>query len=306
MKRLLLACTLLAALAGNALADTVQVDATFEKTNKWLKDNNLSLTGSPNGQRDDAAAFGQEALLFYGEGVGNPDHKTPAQRGMMAKEAAKVMAQKALTEYLEGFALVGESSVKDGMAQSSIVRTAVAGFVKGMQVVYQEYNAKEDTAVTLVKIGLHGPKGFASAIYDKMNKDPQLKKELATDKPVFRAAAVSLDQAYDGLIIDAKEQAFRPALINRVFSLKGEVLYDPAKVSQKILIEQGCGEYTNSVEKAKAALESRGVKHPLVIKASGTMNPSDLQVTDEDAVTIFSANQKGNFMAGAKVAFVLQ
>jgi hypothetical protein len=306
MKRLLLACTLISALAGTALADSVQVDATFEKANRYLKDNNLSLTGGPSGQRDDGAAFGQEALLFYGEAVGNPAHTSVPQRGMMAREAAKVLAQRALVEYLEGFALVAATSVKDGMLQSSEVSVAVSGFVKGMQVVVQEYNAKEDTAIAIIKLGLHGPNGFASSIYEKMNKNPQLKKELSTDKPDFKATPVALDQVYDGLIIDAKEQAFRPALINRIFSDKGEVIYDPAKVSQKVLIEQGCGEYTNSVEKARAALETRCVKNPLVVKASGAVNPSDLQVNNDDAVTIFSANRKGNFMAAAKVAFVLQ
>ena len=34
-------------------------------------------------------------------------------------------------------------------------------------------------------------------------------------------------EPYDGMIIDATGQAFRPALINRIFTFKGEVLYDP-------------------------------------------------------------------------------
>ena len=36
------------------------------------------------------------------------------------------------------------------------------------------------------------------------------------------------------------------------------------------------------------------------------ISAADLQVTDDDAVTIYSANQKGSFMAAAKVAFVLK
>jgi len=84
------------------------------------------------------------------------------------------------------------------------------------------------------------------------------------------------------------------------------VLYDPAKVSQKVLVEQGCGEYTNSVDKAKTALASRGVKNPLVVKASGATTVADLQVTDDDAVMIYSANQKGKFFMAARVAFVLK
>lgn len=308
MKRLILflTFTLSVALAGTVMADTVQVDDAFKKSNKWLRDNNLTLTGSPSGQRDDKKAFSQGALLFYGEAVGNPKHRTQTQRETMAKRAAVVVAQRAMAEYLEGFVIVGDTMVKDGMVQYDVIRQGVAAFLKGVQVVVQEYNKEKDTAVAIVKMGLHGPQGFASVFYEKMSKDPELNKAVSTDKPVFKATSVVLDQAYDGLIIDATGHSFQPALINRIFSAKGEVLYDPAKVSQKVLIEQGCGEYTNSVEKAKAALESRGVKNPLVVKASGTTSKSDLQVSEEDAVAIFSANQKGNFMAGAKVAFVLK
>lgn len=306
MKTIVATVLLTLSLAIAAHADTLQVDSTFTNTQKWLDQKNLTVTGGPNGARDDEAAFSQEAILFYGEAVGNPDHRTPAQRELMAKRAAVVTAQRALVEYLEGFALVGDTLVKDGMAQYDVIRSAVSGFVKGSQVVFQEYSNEKDTAIAMVKLGLHGPKGFASTIYEKMYGDPKFKESLKTDKKPFKAQAVKLDETYDGLIIDATEQSFRPALINRVFATKGDVLYDPAKISQKVLVEQGCGEYTNSIDKAKAALAARGCKNPLVIKASGATNSADLQVTDDDAVTIYSANQKGNFMAAAKVAFVLK
>ncbi|MDP2277873.1 MAG: hypothetical protein Q8K51_06595, partial [Nitrospirota bacterium] len=148
---------------------------------------------------------------------------------------------------------------------------------------------------------------FADALYAKILK-PEVKKEIIEPQPTpqFKPKPVPLEESYDGLIIDATEQNFRPALINRIFTPKGELLYDPSKISQKILVTEGCGEYTNSVDKAKAALDSRGVKNPLVIKAIGTVSPSDIQVSDDDAVKIFSANQKKGFFASAKVAFVLK
>lgn len=285
---------------------TVQVDSAFTKTQKWLNDKNLTLTGGPNGARDDLVAFSQDTLVFYGEAVGNPDHRSAAQRELMAKRAAVVTAQRSLMEYLEGFVLVGVTLVKDGMIQDDLVVSTVAGFVKGSQVVIQEYNKDNDTAIAVIKLGLHGPKGFATSFYEKMSSDPKLKQTVTTDKMPFKAESVKLNEAYDGLIIDATSQNFRPALINRIFATKGDVLYDPAKISQKVLVEQGCGEYTNSIDKAKAALATRGVKNPLVMKASGATSAADLQVTDEDAVTIYSANQKGSFMAAAKVAFVLK
>ena len=306
MKTIFAAILFSLTLAAIAQADQIQVDDSFTNTKKWLDEKNLTVTGGPNGARDDEAAFAQETLLFSGEAVGNPEHRTAAQREQMAKRAAVVIAQRSLVEYLEGFALVGDTLVKDGMGQYDVVRSAVSGFIKGSQVVFQEYSKDKDTAIAIIMLGLHGPKGFASSIYERMSTDPKLKEALQTDKPDFKAPPAKLDESYDGLIIDASEQNFRPALMNRIFATKGDVLYDPAKISQKVLVEQGCGEYTNSVDKAKTALAAQGVKNPLVIKASGAATAADLQVTDVDAVTIYSANQKGNFMAAAKVAFVLK
>jgi hypothetical protein len=305
MKTIITTILLSMVLAMAAHADTLDIDVAFTKTHKYLDKNKLAVTGGAGGVRDDLAAFGQETLLFYGQAAGNPKH-TGSQREIMTIRAAELAAQRALAEYLEGFLLVGVTLVKDGMAQDDVILSTVSAFVKGSQVVVKEYNKETDTAVAVIKLGLHGPKGFASSFYEKMGSDPKLKEVVKTDKQPFVAPPTKLDVAYDGLIIDATEQNFRPALINRIFATKGDILYDPAKISQKVLVEQGCGEYTNSIDKAKAALSTRGVKNPLVIRASGATSAADLQVTDEDAVTIYSANQKGSFMAAAKVAFVLK
>lgn len=312
MKRLALAALLSAGMMGLAFADdaSLQIDQTFTRTTTWLSQQNLTLTGSPSG-RDDNAAFRQEAILFVGEGAGNPDPKfSPTQREQGAKRAAVVNAQRAVAEYIAGFALVGDTFIKDGVQQYDTVRSAVNAVVKGVQVVAQEYSREKDASIAIVKIGMHGPNGFASTVYEKMLKDPKARQAL-TELDGKQAVAYThkveeVPAVYDGLIIDATEQNFKPALINRIFSAKKELLYDPSKVSQKVLVEQGCGEYTNSVDKAKAALGTRGIKNALIVKAIGTVSAADLQVTDEDAVTIFSANQKGGFLAGAKVAFVLK
>lgn len=316
MKRILMTALLLALFCSAARADEEsanQIDDTFAKAKAWLGKQDLSLTGSPTG-RDDNAAFAQETILFFGEAVGNPNAASPAQRELGAKRAAVVTAQRAVAEYLNGFALIGDTLVQDGIQQSDSIRSAVRGLVQGAQVVVQDYSKEKDTAVAIIKLGLHGPKGFASSVYDKLLKDPAVKKTLTevngTPAPPFepkvepKAEAPAV--AYDGLIVDAGDHNFRAALINRIFSSKNELLYDPSKVSQKVLVEQGCGEYVNSIEKGKAALEARGVKNPLIVKAVGTVTASDLQVTDADAAVIFSASQKSDFLGGAKVAFVLK
>uniref|UniRef100_A0A7C4AIH0 LPP20 lipoprotein n=1 Tax=Thermodesulfovibrio aggregans TaxID=86166 RepID=A0A7C4AIH0_9BACT len=284
----------------NAQDTQDKISPVFEKANEWLQKNNLSITTSPE------QAFINDYILVAAEGLPSPTAKTPAQRRLTAERAATTLAYRQLAEFLEGVAVVGDTLVRDAELQYDVVRTAVAGFVKGAQVVYKEWNPQEEVALVIVKIGMTGPKGFGSLMYEKILGDPKIKKEIVEPQPQYRTKPVKLEEIYDGLIVDATEVNFRPALINRIFNSKGEVLYDPSKISQKVLVEQGCGEYTNSIEKAKAALEKRGVKNPLIIKASGTVSPSDLQVSDEDAVKIYSANQKANFFASAKVAFVLK
>lgn len=277
-----------------------KISPVFQKANEWLQRNNLSLTTSPE------QAFLNDYILVAAEGLPSANARTPAQKRLTAERAATALAYRQLAEILEGVAVVGDTLVKDAELQYDVVRTAVAGFVKGAQIVYKEWNPQEESALVIIKVGMSGPKGFGSLLYEKILGEPKIKKEIIEPQPQFKPKPVTIEEKYDGLIIDATEVNFRPALINRIFTSKGEIIYDPSKISQKVLVEQGCGEYTNSIEKAKAALEKRGVKNPLIIKASGTINPSDLQVSDEDAVKIYSANQKANFFASAKVAFVLK
>lgn len=307
MKIIFATIWLLLTLVMAADADTVNIDVVFTKTHSYLEKNKLSITGGLNGATDELSAFNQGALLFYGQSSGNPKHSA-AQRALSAQRAAVVIAQRAAAEYLEGVVIVGVTHVKDCMLQDDVIVTTVSGIVKGSQIVVQEYNKETDTAVAVIKIGMRGPNGFASTFYEKMSNDAKFRETVKTDKKPFivSESAINHNVAYDGLIIDATEQNFRPALINRIFAANGDVIYDPAKISQKVLVEQGCGEYSNSIDKAKSALSIRGVRNPLVIKASGSINSSDLQVTDEIAVEIYSANQSGSFMAAAKVAFVLK
>ncbi|MBI5484495.1 MAG: hypothetical protein HY888_08540 [Deltaproteobacteria bacterium] len=295
--RIMLAIIMLLGVSGIAFGE--EVDERFQKARKYLNDNNAVITSTAE------QAYTQEYILMNGEGLPKKG-SIGAQRRLTAITSAKVVAQRRLAELLEGVAVVSETTVKDSELASDVIKSAVSGFIKGSQVVVQDWNDREGTALVIIKVGLNGPKGFASAIYEKILSEPKVKQEL--DKPVYSppADAAPVAVAYDGLVIDASDYSFRPALINRIFNAKGEVLYDPAKISQKVLVEQGCGEYTNSVDKARAALGKRGVKNPLVVKASGTVSPSDLQVADDTAVQIFSANQGSGFMADARVAFVLK
>jgi len=169
--------------------------------------------------------YTQDTILVVGEGLPSKGSTSNAQKRMTAITAAKVVAQRRLVEMLKGVAVVSETTVKDSELASDIIKTAVSGFIKGAEVVAQEWNPAEGSAMVLLKVGKGGPKSFADQIfpklYEKILNEPIYKKEL--DKPAYAPPAdiPAMAVAYDGLIVDATDYSFRPALINRIFNSRG-------------------------------------------------------------------------------------
>jgi hypothetical protein len=286
---------------------------------EWLSQHNLSVTSSVE------QSFINGYIVVEGEGLPAPDSKSLGQKRLTAERAAVVVAYRQLAEMIAGVSLISNTLVKDCELRYDEIKSTVQGFVKGAEIIFKEYNEKEEIARAVVKVGMRGPQGFGGTMYEKLLKNPQIRKAVIEEKPVYSppVQAVAAPQSqplaappsqpvaaaeaqFDGLVVDATGHNFKPALINRIFTAKGEALYDPSRVDQKILVEHGCGEYANTVDKARSALQSRGTKNPLIIKAAGTISPADLQVSDNDAVKIFELNQKTGFFASARVAFVLK
>jgi len=290
-----------------AMADQI-VSGHFDQGRRWLEQRNLDLTDSPQ------EALTQGYILVVGQGLPMAGGG-PARQRMTAIRAAEIMAYRRLAEIINGVHVSGQATVRECALESDAVRTAVNGLVRGARKVHEAWDPVDGSAVVFMQVGIHGSDGVAETLYSNyINAAPgraMLQTAFYTppvNMPPAASAAkpVVADVLHDGLIIDARALGFQPALINRIFSSKGEALYDPSKISQKILVEQGAGEYTNSIEKARAALEARGAKSPLVVTAVGLKTLADLNVSDEDVLRIYTADQKSNFLASAKVAFVLK
>lgn len=124
-------------------------------------------------------------------------------------------------------------------------------------------------------------------------------------KPEVKAPS-KLATPYDGLIVDARDFQFRPALVNRILTVKDQVVFDPSKIQSNVLVDRGCGGFTTTDGKAKALLDSWGSKHPLIIKCVGVSQHTDAEVSQDDAAAIYVNNQKSNLLAQARVVFVLK
>ena len=268
------------------------------------------------------------------------------QSRFRAIRAAEVDAQRKLLEILQGLTLHGETTIKDGMLQSDVVRTTVHGFLRGAVKCGEKYYRDRGYAEVCMRLYIRGRGGMYDVILPLLKEEKLIKSELPEYKPKLIpkvmpqpeaqppaevkpeapqppvapqpeakptvekkpevAAPSKIEVAYDGLIVDVRDFNFKPALVNRIITDKKEVVFDPSKIASNILVERGCGGFTTDLGKAKALLSSWGSKNPMVVKAVGVYKYTDAEVSSDDAAAIYVHNQKSNFLAEAKVVFLLK
>ena len=246
-----------------------------------------------------------------------------------AIRAATVVAQRDLLEILQGLNIYGTTTIRDGMLQSDTIRTTVRGFLKGAVKCGEKYYPERGYAEVCLRVYIKGKGGLYDIILPLMKDENILPPPAPVYKPKLIPEIMEKPQAnetsqmqkpftseitkpselihpYDGLIIDVRDYTFRPALINRILTEKGEIIFDPSKIVSSVLVERGCGGFTNNLDKAKALLKIWGSNNPMFIKAVGVVKFTDVKVSEDDAATIFIHNQKTQFLNQAKVVFLLK
>ncbi len=246
-----------------------------------------------------------------------------------AIRAAEVIAQRELLEILQGLSLYGETTVRDGMLTSDVIRTRVEGFLRGAVKCGEKYYPDRGYAEVCMRLYIRGRGGMYDIILPLMKdqglmppslpkyKPALVPKEMVPEVPKAEAvpqegkkpevaAPSELREVYDGLIVDVTSFSFKPALVNRIITDKKEVVFDPSKIVSNILIERGCGGFTTNLSKAKALLASWGAKNPMVIKAIGVYKATDAQISSDDAARVYVHDQRANFLAQARVVFLLK
>jgi hypothetical protein len=214
--------------------------------------------------------------------------------------AAKVAAFREAAEMINGVLVSGETTVFKASASSGRVSTSVAGVVRGAQVVKEIYDPQSGSAVVYLSVSMTGEGGLVGELMPGLG--PMYRSGLPMYQPLSGAAAA----AYDGLIIDVRAKPFRPALINRVVTGSGEVVYDPASVTQDVLSANGAAAYTNDIGRARAILKERGSKNPLIVSAASVIKSTDVVIPQEAASAVAMSNLSSGFLDGALVVFVLK
>ena len=111
-------------------------------------------------------------------------------------------------------------------------------------------------------------------------------------------------QQCDGLIIDVRNNAFEPAIINKIM-YAGNIIYDPGKVPQSVIVQRGLAAYTITINKAKAILDSYGSNNPCIVKPKKIIKNIDVELSKKDAEMISAVNEKNAFLEKARIVFVM-
>lgn len=250
-----------------------------------------------------ADSFQESALKGYFEAEG---YSAPGQNRFAAMIAAKVDAQRRLLEIIKGAQVTSATTIENGVLKSDVMISKVKGIVQGARMTARKYDMRSGTAMIRLAIGY---KDFLNkALKDKDFKDA-FYQTAKTTAPVFQAVkeeVVPAEVVYDGLIVDATATEMEPAYINRVYS-DNKVVYDPTKVPQQVIVERGLASYTIDINKAKAILDTYGVKNPLIVKATATTKlKSDVVINSADATVVMNSNDKSGFLESAKIVFILK
>jgi hypothetical protein len=258
------------------------------------------------------------------------------ERKYNAIRAAEVIAQRNMLEFIKGVRIDSDTTIKDGMVQSDVIKTTVEGVIRGARIISRVYDKKK-YAVVKIKISLYKDlikallnanistnnkvKSFLNKIlsvfflyaneysYDEKNT---LLKLLQDFKKTNNKDAVSyikkiindIDRGYTGIIVDASNVAkFKLALVPRIRLNDGEEVYPKNFINDDILITKGPVIYETGL---KYALHNKRVtSNPAILKAIGIYGRkfSDL-VLDKNSQKILNKIDK-RILKDAKVLILV-
>lgn len=257
-----------------------------------------------------------------------PDRGSEAQKKLMAKRAATTDAYRQLAEAVNGVQVFSQTTVRNFVTESDVVRIQVSAVIRGAQPVGQARYLADGSVEVDVEMPLFGSGSlaqgldFGSAMQKQMNQPySQLGQRLAFSGPAIalslfpaaptpqlRGQRIAQAGGYTGLVVDATglgaEPALGPFLIGAAKRLhpNSEIGIDPG-----LIVQKGPVHYVEDLDAAKEDTDRVG-NNPLIISAKGAKGhptSTDILLDDSTARQVLEANQQGHFLEALKVTLVI-
>lgn len=251
--------------------------------------------------------FLETTIVVKGEGVAPTDRPlTDAQKALLAKRAATIVAQRALAEILEDVRVIGETTVSDMAVRSDGVRSTVNAVVTGGEVIHESYDATAELATVFLRVRNEGPDGALARLSRAMMNDPASFPEIPRYAGLMQqGTGAGQAQNFDALILDVSGTGFIPATRNRILAYDGRLLFGAEVIAPQVLAQKPMADYTNDIAKARAILARGGALNPLIVRIDRLGKVTDAQLDEQATRVIDAANKRFPFLEGARVVFVL-
>lgn len=219
----------------------------------------------------------------------------------LARDAARQLAYFKLAEIVEGVAIDGTTIVKNAMVTDQTVRATVQGRIKGAVVVQETVRDVPGGGVwaeVVMGLRLRGPGSLAESV-----------RGWAAARPADGFAgdgAFRVSGAYTGVVVDASDAPFSPALSPRLLEEgSSKVVFGPHVVEPAAFAQQGPVGYAVSLP--EAVRSGRVGANPLIVRAVAASGgqQGDLVLSRNDAERVLAAERAGGVLGRAAVTVVM-
>jgi TolB-like protein len=162
----------------------------------------------------------------------------------MARRAAIVDAQAHALEIVHDLRVDASKKVKDD--KDKIVK--IKGLVKDAEVIDEKDMESEGKYQVTIRVPLVGIRGISSVFLDE--KVPTKKGEIKKTKE-------AKEDAYTGLIIDARGTGLKPAMFPQIEDEDGNLIYGPEMVDKQTVKEQGMASYAIAEKDGSLLLDEK-------------------------------------------------
>jgi len=259
-------------------------------------------------------------VYAVGDGVPPQNPISAAQGRVRSKRAAIDQAFARLLETVQEVRVDAESTTRNFVNESNIVRTSVSGMIQNAEIV--EMRQFDDGSYqVMMAMPMGGPQGLNATLLPtqmaqlqqarmvtRVTRDPAPAATAPATQPQLSSADTAQQPAasvsYTGLIIDTKGHEAAPAAFPRIISQSGDILYDLGMVDPNAATN-GMSAYRKSLDAARQL--ARAGNNPLVVEAVDVAgrNRTDLVLSDEDAAKLLEADAAGSFLYDAHVIVVI-
>lgn len=256
-----------------------------------------------------------------GTGLAPADKQGTPQGKLLAQRAAEADAYRRLAETVNGVRVDAETTVRDFVVESDIIRTRVQGVIQGARPTGPHQLNPDGTTSVSLRMPLYGAQQLSGAIQlqnhvrqrvsrsqpsaislaallHKQPEPPFFPRQVASSQAGFVQLAQA--QAFTGLVLDMCSAPLQPAMSPAVFGGQQQVYIGQFPIDPDQVVAEGVLQYFDDYG---AALTSARVgSRPLIVEALGSnASQTDILVSPEDAARIQLADKSGKFLEKLRV-----